>query len=116
MNKRNFLNSQLETLEHCHGGVGSLLHCVLFDNNDFESKLRFLNYTVLPPGSTIGYHTHGNDEEVYVILEGNGVMSVDNEVERVVAGDVIVNKRFGSHGLVNDSDTNLRILVFEAKA
>jgi uncharacterized cupin superfamily protein len=115
MNKRNFLQSQLEALEHCHEGVGTLRHQTLFGNTDFESKLRFFNYTILPPGSSIGYHTHGNDEEVYVILEGSGVMTVDNEIERVAAGDVIVNRCFGSHGLVNDSDKDLRILVFEAE-
>ena len=67
----------------------------------------------MPKGTTIGLHKHGNDEELYIILEGTGVMHVDGEDKAVTAGDIIVNKPFGVHGLENNSEEDLKILVLE---
>ncbi|QHW31683.1 cupin domain-containing protein [Paenibacillus rhizovicinus] len=114
MKKKNFLAEELESLDHCHEGVGTLRHITLYNSSELESKLKFFNYTVLPPGTSIGYHKHAQDEEVYVILEGTGTMTVDGESTPVKKGDVLVNRPWGEHGLVNDSEDDLCILVFEA--
>lgn len=113
MEIRNFLNAELEDLENCHKGVGTLKHTSLFKGSDFNTNIRFLNYTILPPDTTIGIHKHGNDQELYIILEGNGLMIVDGESRNVSAGDVIVNKPYGTHGLSNNSNEDLKILVME---
>ena len=59
---------------------------------------------------------HQNSEEIYVILEGKGIMSINGEEHEVAAGDIILNKPYWSHGLENNSDTDLKILVFEVHA
>ena len=41
------------------------------------------------------------------------VLTVNGETSEVTAGDVIVNKPGWSHGLENNSDSPLKILVFE---
>ena len=110
---RNFLAAPLEDLPRCHGGGGVLRHVSLFQEGDFQSGLRFLNYTVLPPGASIGLHRHGDDEEIYVVLQGKGIMTVDGEAREVAAGDVILNSPLGEHGLINNAAEDLRILVFE---
>jgi mannose-6-phosphate isomerase-like protein (cupin superfamily) len=86
----------------------------LFNTKDFQSKLRFLNYTVLPPGTSIGVHPHDNDEEIYIILEGNGQMTLDGSVHQVMPGSVILNIPYGKHGLENTGKSEMKILVFEA--
>lgn len=79
--------------------------------------MEFFHYTVLPPGTSIGLHTHKNDEEFYVVLEGEGEMEVNGVKEMVTAGSVIMNEPFGSHALRNVSETEaLRLLVFEVKS
>jgi predicted metal-dependent HD superfamily phosphohydrolase/quercetin dioxygenase-like cupin family protein len=98
-----------------HEGKGQVKNALLYGDTDFSTNLRFVIYTELPPGTSIGYHTHGNDEEVYVILEGLGTMTIHGEVHEVRAGDVILNKPYGSHGLENTSSTVLKILVFEVQ-
>ena len=40
-------------------------------------------------------------------------MEVEGEIKQVQQGDVIINKPFGSHGLTNNYDEDLKILVFE---
>jgi mannose-6-phosphate isomerase-like protein (cupin superfamily) len=68
----------------------------------------------LPSGTFIGMHQPGDNEELYIILEGNGVMTVDGESKAVCDGDdVIVNQPFGSHGIANQSKQDLKLLVFE---
>lgn len=111
---RNFLKAQLEDLDRCHEGIGTLKHVSLFNDSDFKTNLHFINYTVLPPHTTIGLHPHGNDEELYIVLEGRGVMTLDGQEYEVQAGDVIVNKPFGTHGLANNCEEDLKILVLEA--
>jgi len=102
------------SLSRCHDGEGLVKIVSVFDKT-LASHLRFIHYTCLPPGTTIGLHKHGNDEEVYVILEGMGEMDVDGVRSPVKPGDVILNVPFGTHALYNTSpDVELRILVFAA--
>ena len=98
--------------KNCHGGEGTIKIANIFE--DFATQMQFFHYTILPPGSSIGLHKHGDNEEFYVVLEGLGEMDVDGEVQTVGAGAVIRNRPFGTHGLRNVSQAeDLRILVFE---
>lgn len=110
---RNYFQNE-GSLHPAHGGQGEVRNVFLFGEGDFESGLRFVIYTEIEPGRSIGYHTHGANEEVYVVLEGGGRMTVNGETRPVQAGDVILNKPGWSHGLENDTDRPLKILVFEA--
>lgn len=98
-----------------HDGIGLCDNRELYKNTDFETPLRFLSQTVVPPGATIGYHTHGEDEEMYVILAGRARMTVNGEVREVRAGDVLLNRRGWSHGLENPFDQPVTIMVFLAR-
>ena len=102
-------------VSNCHDGEGTISVVDIFDK--FSSQMQFLHYTVLPPGTSIGSHKHGDDEEFYIVLEGSGEMELDGTKHPVRTGDVILNKPFGTHGLRNTSLTNeLRLLVFEVKS
>lgn len=111
---RNIYNSP-SRLVGSHDGKGRVKNALLYGDADFSTNLRFVIYTELPPGTSIGYHKHGNDEEVYILLEGRGTMTIDGEAHEVSAGDVILNKPYGSHGLENTSDDILKLLVFEVR-
>ena len=113
MKHNNFLAGKLEDLVHCHDGKGTLQNFEVFSNADFASGLRFMNYTVLPSGTSIGEHTHGNDEEVYIILQGKGSMYLNGTRHDAISGCVFVNEAFGTHALINDGEDDMKILVFE---
>ena len=109
---KNFLETEGD-MQQSHQGEGLVSNVKLFSQEEFETNLTFIIYTEIPPGSSIGYHQHGANEEVYVVLEGRGIMNTNGELREVHTGDVILNKPGWSHGLKNTFDEILRILVFE---
>ncbi|MCL2363430.1 MAG: cupin domain-containing protein [Defluviitaleaceae bacterium] len=109
---RNFLTATPTDVPNCHDGEGTIQVVEIFDQ--FATAMPYFHYTVLPPGTSVGLHQHGNDEEFYVILEGNGIMTDEGQDKPVTAGDVIKNPPYGEHALVNISATEpLKMLVFE---
>ena len=59
---------------------------------DHEIKNQFIGLTVnsLEPGQEAGYwHTHSEIEELYIFLEGQGQMGLDDDLVEVSAGTVV---------------------------
>ena len=78
------------------------------------SGFRFIDLTELPPGTSVGIHTHDeDDEEVYVIISGCGTMMLGNEPFPVGPGDVIRNLPGGTHGLDNTGSAPLLMVVLD---
>jgi len=101
-----------EPLNACHGGVGSVQWVGVISHQDLAGKrLRFVHDDVLPPGTSIGVHPHHDDEEYYYILEGCGMMTLDSERFEVRPGDIAAVFPGGEHGLENNSDADLRLIV-----
>jgi mannose-6-phosphate isomerase-like protein (cupin superfamily) len=99
-----------------HDGDGTILTCRVESRGD-AGAANFIDLTVVPPGASIGVHTHGPaDEEIYVVVSGRGRMRREAEELAVGPGDVVVNGRRGTHGLVNDGDEDLRLVVVEVPA
>jgi quercetin dioxygenase-like cupin family protein len=114
MIKKNIYTIPPAAIDGEHNGKGLIYFRSVLES-EFQSKIAFLHYTILPPGSIIGYHQHLDSEEVYLILKGQGIMEVDSQKEEVFPGDVILTQKGSSHGLANHSNDALEILVFEGK-
>lgn len=108
-------NAKRELQERCHNGKGTISFREVFNKDDFKSTIQFLHETSVMPDSTIGYHKHTGNEEIYYIVEGEGIMTVDEEEKKVIPGDAVITHSGSSHGLKNTGDKELKILVFEAK-
>ncbi len=111
---RNFLDTPKQ-VQSIHAGKGQGKNALVFDAADFETALRFIRYVELKPGASIGNHRHGANEEVFVILSGSGMMTVNGSSQAVRTGDVILNKPSWEHGLENTSPASLNLLVFEVE-
>lgn len=96
-----------------HGGAGRIGFHRVLDGQARPGAWNFVDYAVLPPGASIGVHTHGDDEELYLVLEGRGRMHLDGREFPVGPGSVVVNRPFGTHGLANTGDGTLRLFVVE---
>ncbi|HFK1758436.1 cupin domain-containing protein [Bacillus cereus ATCC 10876] len=102
--------------EVSHEGNNPLRKVRLYEKNDFKTPLDFIDYVMVPPNTTIGIHTHDNNEEIYFILEGTGEMLIGNDKVNIKEGDVIVNPAYGTHGLINNSDDHIKIFIFQVNA
>lgn len=90
-----------------------LTHRVLA-SDDCLGSCNFIDFTILPVGTTIGLHTHADDEEeYYLILRGQGRMTCDGETFVVKPGDLIRNGPSGTHSLENTGDEPIQLFVFE---
>ncbi|KGJ88581.1 cupin domain-containing protein [Colwellia psychrerythraea] len=86
----------------------------MYRRADFQGAWDFALRVKMPPNSSMGLHEHGEDEEMYIILNGEGLMTIGGENKRVRKGDMILNKPHGTHGLLNDSDQELELLIIQA--
>ena len=104
-----------QPLPKCHDGKGALDWINVLGGADTEGKhINFIHDDILPPGVSIGIHTHEHDEEYYYIVSGSGTMTLDGEQFKVGAGDITAVYPGGSHGLENDTGEDLRIIVISA--
>ena len=97
-----------------HDGAGEIIFRRVLEK-EFASGINFLDYTIMPPKTEIGYHQHVGTEEVYVVISGSGIMKINGLEKRVGANDVIVASDGDWHGLLNDTEEETVILVFEGK-
>ena len=91
-----------------HGGPGQTIGYVFFDktpNLHFSFRKR-----VLKPGSGIGYHEQ-HEDEVYYVLSGRGVMTLDDTRYDVAPGAAILTRTGSSHGLAQVGGDDLVVVI-----
>lgn len=97
-----------------HEGRGLIRFHRILTAGDVEGACNFMDCAVMPPGTSIGEHTHAaTEEEYYLVLAGEGVMRRDGETFPVRAGDLVRNRPGGTHALENPGPGELRLFVFE---
>ncbi len=77
------------------------------------SALRVFELCRLPPGTSIGEHVHDETEEIYFILSGVGMMTLDGTPREVRAGDVVLTQPVARHGISNPGPADLEVLIVE---
>src|SRR5262249_15505239 len=96
-----------------HNGPGQTMGYVFFEktpNLHFSFRKR-----VLKPGAGIGYHEQ-NEDEVYYVLSGRGVMTLDGTPTDVGPGAAILTRTGSSHGLKQIGTEDLVLIIaFETK-
>jgi mannose-6-phosphate isomerase-like protein (cupin superfamily) len=105
------LDRNLLAYHSSHQGKGEVGVRMLWEHQDFRNNWGFVGHALLPPGTSVGYHRHDTIEEAYIIMNGSGRMTVDNETEEVYPGAVIPNRLGGSHGIYNHTQEDLEMLV-----
>ncbi len=71
---------------------------------------------ILPPGAATQEHYHPITEEIYYLLEGTGLMRIEDEEREVKPGDAIAIPPGQRHTILNNGDIPLRFLCCCAPA
>jgi mannose-6-phosphate isomerase-like protein (cupin superfamily) len=109
----NLANLELSDIR-AHDGDGLIRFARVVERSQLAGGCNFIDVAELPPGASVGPHTHrSTEEEFYLILAGRGEMTRNGEVFSVEAGDLIRNPPGGTHSLRNSGAEPLKIFVFE---
>src|SRR5215470_6868437 len=96
-----------------HNGGGQTVGYSFFDKTP---GMKFVfRKRALKPGAGIGYHEQKEDE-VYYVLSGKGIMTLDDKPVDVGPGTAILTRPGSSHGLKQVGNEDLVILIaYEVK-
>lgn len=80
----------------------------------FNSDKMFVDQYCLNPGQSQKVHSHYAEDKVYIVLEGEAVFEIDGEQELLTEGMAVIARAGISHGVRNDSDSRVVLLVVMA--
>ena len=106
-----FDRSLLRPAKNAHHGKGTILFRRIWDDADFATNWYFVDHCVLPPDTSIGYHQHNTIEEVYYVVSGTGRYTVNDKTYGVKPSDALPCRLHDAHGLYNNSNDDLEIVV-----
>ena len=78
----------------------------------FGSDHYFCDLYCLKPGQQQRVHKHAASDKIYYVVEGMGLFHIGGEERRLSAGEIVVARPEEDHGVRNEHDTNLVLLVF----
>lgn len=100
-----------EVRERMRGGTGSIEILHIFRPAELKGKVRLLARMRLPPGSSIGYHMHEGEEEIFYILSGVGLVTEQGVSSPVGPGDAVLTGGGGGHSLQNKGVEPLELIA-----
>jgi len=83
-------------------------------NNLFQTERFFCDMYCFEPGQEQKSHVHGNQDKVYIVLEGQGTFQVGTDRRVIDAGQGTMAPAGEEHGVKNHTDRRLKVLVFVA--
>ena len=83
-------------------------------NNIFQTPRFFCDVYCFEPGQEQKGHVHGDQDKVYLVLEGQGKFKVGSEEQVLGPGQGTMAPAGEEHGVVNHTRDRLRVLVFVA--
>lgn len=77
----------------------------------FASDRLLFDQHCLRPGQSQAVHTHEREDKAYLVLEGEALFEIDGERELVPEGGAVFARAGSPHGVANESDSDLVLLV-----
>ena len=93
------------------GGAGSVEFLHIFRKEELTGKARLFAKLRLPPGSSIGFHTHDGEEEIFYILSGEGEVRESDVPDHVGPGDAVLTGGGAGHSIANTGTQPLDLMA-----
>ena len=81
-------------------------------NNLFQTERFFCDVYCFEPGQEQKGHIHGEQDKVYLVLEGQGIFQVGSEKQVLGPGQGTMAPAGEEHGVKNHTAQRLKVLVF----
>ena len=82
--------------------------------NIFQTTRFFCDVYCFEPGQEQKGHIHGEQDKVYLVLEGQGTFQVGAEKQVLGVGQGTMASAGEEHGVANHTGARLKVLVFVA--
>ena len=93
------------SIPHLNGGEGTVFAKVI------PCDTGSVMFATVPPGSSIGFHTHEKDMDFNFILSGTGVAVCDGKEEALSPGTCHFCPKGSKHSIINTGETDLQIYI-----
>ncbi len=100
-----------EVRERMRGGSGTVEILHVLRPAELKGKTRLFARLTLQPGSSIGYHVHDGEEEIFYILSGEGKVTDGDAVSAVGPGDAIVTGGGSGHAIECTGSQPLQVMA-----
>jgi mannose-6-phosphate isomerase-like protein (cupin superfamily) len=121
---RNIEDAPAYDVSNCEGGLGTIKNITLFGdeaqmpvvgprNPEDNSNFHYVHRTTLPVGMSVGEHPHEGNEQFYLIIEGEGEVTLCGEQFPVKPWSIALIRSGGSHGIRNTGDVPLVYICVE---
>jgi mannose-6-phosphate isomerase-like protein (cupin superfamily) len=100
-----------EIKEQMRGGKGSVEITHMFKQEELKGKARLCAKLTLNPGCSIGLHEHSNEEEIFYVIKGKGLINDNGSTMEVSVGDAILTGGGATHSVENNGTESLELLA-----
>jgi mannose-6-phosphate isomerase-like protein (cupin superfamily) len=104
-----------EVRENMRGGKGAVRIEHFWKKGDLLAKTRLCARMVLDPGTSIGPHCHDQEEEVYIVLRGQGRVTEAAGTIDVGPGDTVLTGNGASHSVESIGSEPLEMIAVIAQ-
>ncbi|MCX8131625.1 MAG: cupin domain-containing protein [Clostridia bacterium] len=100
-----------EIKEQMRGGKGSVEITHIFKQDELTGKARLCAKITINPGCSIGLHEHVNEEEIFYVIKGKGIIDDNGIQKEVFEGDSILTGGGAAHSVENNGTEPLEMLA-----
>lgn len=98
---------EIEIRKNMRGGEGEVTVRHYLKPEEITARTRLCAELILPPGAGIGVHDHMDEDEIYLIQRGRGMMTDGGKEIQVETGDAILTGKGASHSIRNTGQEDL---------
>ena len=102
---------EVDVRENMRGGKGAVRIEHFWKKDELNSKTRLCAKLTIQPDDSIGFHDHVEEEEVYLILRGQGQLSDGANESIVNEGDTILTGDGAGHSVAALGDEPLEMIA-----
>jgi mannose-6-phosphate isomerase-like protein (cupin superfamily) len=96
------------------GGEGVCRWKMLMNGMHLEGQWNSVEYVLIEPGASVGEHIHARTEEIYYIVSGQALVTVDGAGIETGPGDLITAPIGAMHSIANPGTEDMCFFVVEA--
>jgi mannose-6-phosphate isomerase-like protein (cupin superfamily) len=101
-----------EVRENMRGGSGSVkIEHFWEPGKEMLGHNRMAARLTLPPGASIGFHNHDNEDEIFVIVKGQAEADDNGTLSILNAGDTLLTGNGAGHSIRNVGEGDLELVA-----